>query len=322
MKKYPSIAVIMVNFNGLQYLKKTIPLVLDFEYPNFEFHIVDNGSSDGSVEYIKSFPKINLIISPVYKSKNFACNYAVKNTQSDYILMLDNDAMIEDKHILKNLVENFTQLDKAGSLMLAFYLNESDTKTSKYGGFLGYNFLKRRPPLKESLVKKMHNQQVAFPIGFAFFIKRSIWNKVGGYDEHLIFGGDDNDLGIKIMLKGYKNYLYSKSLQKHIGMPERKDNKKYADKHKNMLYSQLYTIVKNYSFFNMILALLIYSTFSLLKSIKQSIFRLSIGPFISFWKGYYLFLKHLPICIKKRKKTQSGRVVQEDIFLKINPTRV
>jgi hypothetical protein len=61
--------------------------------------------------------------------------------------------------------------------------------------------------------------------------------------------------------------------------------------------------------------------FAFIKSIKQSIFRLHLGPIFSFFHGYYLFIKMLPITLKKREDIQLKRVIKEDIFLKIRPPK-
>ena len=48
-KNIPFISVVMLNYNGLRYLKTTIIPILNFTYPNFEFIVVDNGSTDGTL---------------------------------------------------------------------------------------------------------------------------------------------------------------------------------------------------------------------------------------------------------------------------------
>ena len=47
--KKPLISIVMLNYNGLKYLKSTIHPILKLDYPNYEFIIVDNCSTDGSI---------------------------------------------------------------------------------------------------------------------------------------------------------------------------------------------------------------------------------------------------------------------------------
>ena len=315
---FPKISIIMINYNGLKYLKETIPAVLALNYPDFELIFVDNGSTDGSVEFVRSFKSVRLIQSLKLREKNFACNIGVREAGGDFILMCDNDLLITSKNLLTDLYINSKNIPNLGSISLGYY-NKNEKETIGYGGFLGFYFIKKTKSFSLEKMSRVDNILVGFPSGVALFMEKKKWLEIGGYDDHLKFGGDDNDLGIKLWLNGYKNYLYSKTLQVHIGMLEREDNKKYSSKWKEMFYAHLYTVVKNYSFFNMLITIIGYSIFAFLKSIKQSIRRLHLGPFFAFFQGYYLFLKNLPIAIKKRKKIQARRVVKEDIFLKIQP---
>ena len=317
-RTYPLISVVVLNYNGLKYLRRTIPVILDLNYSNYEVIVVDNGSIDGSLEYLKGFKKIKLIRSPRLREKNFACNYGIDKSKGDYVLLMDNDALLVDKGILNDLLEQYTFNERTGVIGLA-YFNENQERSISYGCYYSH---KLPSALESTKIKSFNNCYIGYCSGLALFIKKSIWVHVGGYDDFLKFGGDDSDLGMKLWIMGYKNYLYSKSIQIHIGMFERDNNSKYALKFKEVVYANLFTIVKNYKFVNMIVILILHSFFNFLKSIKQSIFRLDIYPFVSFFSGYYLFLKNLPVAVKKRKEIQSKRVIKDDIFLKIKPPEV
>jgi GT2 family glycosyltransferase len=226
---------------------------------------------------------------------------------------MDNDSLIVNNNLILELIRRYTK--KTGVIGLAFH--DEDSKYSNSLGYLGYYYIKLNKKIDLNNIKKYDSCEIGFPEGKALFISRARWMEVGGYDNHLMFGGDDSDLGIKLWLKGYKNYFYSKTIQVHLGSPERQNNKKYFLKWKEMLYAHLYTVVKNYTFLNMLITLFGLSIFGLLKSIKQSVQRESMGPLFSFLGGYYLFLKNLPIAIKKRKIIQKQRVMKDDIFLKV-----
>ncbi|MCK4744935.1 glycosyltransferase [Candidatus Parcubacteria bacterium] len=321
INKYQTISVIMLNYNGLKYLERTVLSILNLNYANFEFIIVDNGSTDGSQEFIKKFDKIRLINSPRVREKNFACNYAIKRAKGKYIFLCDNDLLITDNNLLNNLYERYKQNSNVGLINIAFS-DENNLKTKGYGNFQGYYFTKETNLIDCSLIYNFDNIEICHPSGIGIYFSKSFWENVGGYDDHLIFGGDDNDLGIKSWLFGYENRLYAKSIQLHIGLPERMNNKKYTLKYKETFYAQLYTIVKNYYFFNMVITIVGYSIFSFFKSIKQSLKRFHVGPFFAFFQGYYLFLINLPIAMKRRKEIQLKRVIKYDIFLNIKPPKL
>jgi GT2 family glycosyltransferase len=311
-------SIIIINFNGLQYLKRTLASVLELNYPDCEIIVADNGSEDGSIEYVQQISEVRLVQSPVYGSKNYAANYAVNQAQGDYILFLDNDLVLTEKEILKNLVNRYEQLDKCACLSLA-YVNEGEKKTKGYGCFVSFFYSWSKPVISIEEVRKRHLSLIGTPQGACFFIKKNIWKELNGYDTFLTFGGDDDDLGMKAWMRGYKNYLYSKSIQIHIGLAERTDTKKYSEKFGKKTFAHLYTIIKNFNVINMIVSLFLYIHFNFLKSIKQSVVRLSASPLLNYIKGCFWFFKSLNVAWKKRKEIQSWRLSKKDIFLRIRP---
>lgn len=319
-KKFPLISVVMLNYNGLKYLKRTIHSILKLDYPNYEFIIVDNGSNDESIKFIKKFKKIRLIKSPRLREKNFACNYAIKKARGKYILLLDNDSLIMERELLNSLLIKYNQNKKTGLIGLSF-VDEGEDKIISYGLYFSKYFTKELRKLSLCEVKSLDGNFIGYPDGKGFFIKKSIWLTLGGYDENLIFGGDDNDVGIKSWLFGYKNYLYSRTIQLHLGKFERKDTVKYSLKIKEIFWAVLVTIIKDFKLKNVLIILPIYSFFMFIKLIKQSIFRFDLRPFLAFFQGYYLFLKSFPYALKQRKIIQSKRKIKEDIFLKIKPPK-
>lgn len=321
-EKSPLISVVMVNYNGLGYIKKTVPKILELNYPNFEFIVVDNGSKDGSIEYIKSLSRVKLVKSPRLREKNFACNYAIEKAKGEYIFLCDNDLLVKDKGLLEKLLKKYLKNKNIGLINIA-YFNTGEKVTKGYGNYLYPPlFLNNKKEIHLKLVKKFDEVEISYPSGIGLFFHKNFWSEVGGYDDFLAFGGDDNDLGIKSWLYGYRNILYSKSLQEHIGMPERQDNKKYATKFRDMFYANLYTIIKNYSFLNMLFHIFLKIMVGFFKSIKQSLKRLHFGPLFAFFQGIYLLLKNLPVAFAKRRKVQYERVVKKDIFLNIKAPKV
>ena len=121
MKRNSSVSIIMINFNGLKYLKESVPPLLKLNYQHYELIIADNGSADGSLEYIKAHRQIKLVSSPRYREKNYACNYAISRAGGDYILLLDNDVVITDPDILSRLLQMYTSLPEIGALGLAVH---------------------------------------------------------------------------------------------------------------------------------------------------------------------------------------------------------
>jgi glycosyltransferase involved in cell wall biosynthesis len=317
-KSHTKVSVVMVNYNGLVYLKRTVPKILDLDYPNYEFIVVDNGSSDGSLEFLKNKKGVKLVQSPRIAEKNYACNYAIKQAKGKYILLLDNDALITNRSILSELIDQYKE--NYGVIGLSF-VNEGSKRTQYYGGYFSICFTKEVPYIDVKKVKLLHDSKIGYADGKGLFLSKEVWSSAEGYDENLSFGGDDTDLGMKLILLGYNNHLYSKTVQIHLGMPERTDNKKYSAKFRKAFYAHLYTIVKNYSFYESVLIFINYSSFMFAKSIIQSIKRKNFSTVMSFFQGIKMFFNNFDLAMRNRKLIQSKRKISSDTFLKIRPKK-
>ena len=75
---FPCVSIIIPNLNGLQLLRKSIPSILETDYPNFEIIVVDNGSDDGSVEFLsREFNTVEVIKLESNMGVAFAYNVGV-----------------------------------------------------------------------------------------------------------------------------------------------------------------------------------------------------------------------------------------------------
>jgi glycosyltransferase involved in cell wall biosynthesis len=311
------LSIIMINYNWLSYLKKTINWLIEQTYKNFEFIIVDNWSIDGSIEFINSFENIKLIKSHKIWEKNYACNLWVKNANWEYLLILDNDALIEDNDFIKKVFESNLIMNENTWIIAFPFFNENEKKIEWVWWFFNFNFIKWYKKIDFNNIWMYNWLEIWFPHGLAFFIKKEIWNKIWWYDEFLKFWWDDNDLWIKSWIFWYKNYLFSEIIVNHIWIAERNNTSKYNIKFTNIVLSHLYTITKNFKLHNLIIVFTTHSIFLFIKSIKQSIFRGNIWPFTGFFKWYYLFLINIKLIMKNRKNIQKNRIIKDDIFLDI-----
>ncbi len=309
------VSIIILNYNGLNYLRRTIYPLLELNYSNYEIIVVDNGSNDESIKFLKKIERIKIIRNKENLGLNKGYNIGSTFARGKFILFLDNDSLIEDKDILRELLSRYTE--KTGTIALAFK-EEGLSNFKNYGPyFMNYNFTKELKIKSEEELKKYDNIEIVHPDGKGFFIEKIKWEEIEGYDEHLFFGGSDSEIGIKLILLGYKNYFYSKTIQKHIGLLERTNNRKYSWKFKLLFYSHLYVILKNFNKRNLFISIIVFSFISFLKAIKQSLKRLHLGPFFAYFSGWFLFFTNLSVNIEKRKEAQSRRIIKEDIFLTI-----
>ena len=97
------VSVIIPNYNGKKYLKNCLDAMARQVYRDFEVILVDNGSEDGSVEYLQEYyPWVRLIALPENTGFCGGVNAGIRASKSPYVLLLNNDTIAE-KYFIKNL---------------------------------------------------------------------------------------------------------------------------------------------------------------------------------------------------------------------------
>jgi GT2 family glycosyltransferase len=314
----PLISIVMLNYNGLKYLKKTLPPILKLDYPSYEFIIVDNGSTDKSIEFIKKFKKIKIIENGENLGYSKGKNIGVKHAKGDYILLLDNDILIKTPELLSSLLE----VALPNRLIQIPLLNINSRSTNYLGIY--FELYGQKFNIPEIKINKILNDNKLKPIGsfnggFIFFNKKC-WENLGFFDESQILYIDDTDMGGRAWIYGNSVYLYSKTFAIHLGI-KRSVEETYIKRFRLFFSGHARSMIKNYKLYNLIYRLPIFYLFQLIKSIRYSFEKRTIKIFSAFIYSNYLFLKNLPDTLKQRKIIQSKRIIQEDIFLKIKPPK-
>lgn len=337
MKKH-KVAIIIVNWDGEKYLKNCLDSVFRQTYKNYEVILVDNGSKDGSQNFIKKkYPKVRLIElnynSGFAKGNNIGIKEAFKDESVEYIVCLNNDTIV-DKKWLKYLVKTVNKHKDAGMIASKAFFKDGKTiqncglsleKGVKniYIGGISLGFGKREfevPQYDKEL-------QIFAPGGVASLYKRKMLEQIGLFDEDYFAYCEDLDLGFRGQLKGWKCYLSPKSKLIHLRSQTGgvASNFKVYMMEKNVCFTAIknfpvgFLIKFPYYNFKVKLALLNSSNISV-KKFKQKNSTLS---FIAlFVKTYFSILVNLPRMLIKRFKIQKNKkVTNEEIekwFTKFN----
>ena len=322
----PKISVVILNYQGCKYLKKTIPAILSLDYPNIEFLIVDNGSTDGSINYLKDLNatkqnnKIRIIQNKENLGYSVGKNIGVSKATGDYILLLDNDMKIVDKNALNDLLRVYPT--NCAFLQVPL-LDVNKEKTSYYGMYFTYYGIRiLRPIFINKLVcsKEKLINTASFQGGCCFFLKAK-WELIGGFDESQKFNCDDIDIGPRSLIYGYNNYLYTRFYFIHLGINKKDTAEEYSNRYTSYFSGHARSMFKNYLLRNLIIRFPIFFIFHFIKSIRYSFKKRSIKIFFAFIWSINYFLKNFSDTLKQRKIIQSKRAIKDDIFLKIKPPR-
>ena len=188
-------AIVIVNWNGKKFLRNCLDSVYKQTYKNFQLYFVDNGSIDGSSEFVKrNYPKTIIIqLDKNYgfaKPNNIAIKEAFKDKLIEYIVCLNNDTIV-DNNWLKELIKT-TQKDKRigavsskayfpdGRIQNAGLSLEKALQINKEGGIsIGYGLTdKEAPNLSEEI-------EIFAPGGVAPLYKREILEQIYGELKNL-----------------------------------------------------------------------------------------------------------------------------------------
>ncbi|HFJ9471302.1 glycosyltransferase family 2 protein [Bacillus paranthracis] len=128
------ISIIMPNYNSIKFIRKTIESVIDQSYYNWELIVIDDGSSDGSIQVIKEFQRIDKRIKLEVLGKNsgaaIARNTGISMASGRYIAFLDSDDLWVPRKLEKQL--NFMKENNVAFSFTGYeIITESGEKTGK-----------------------------------------------------------------------------------------------------------------------------------------------------------------------------------------------
>jgi len=205
----PKVSIIIVNYNGKHHLEKCLESLSKIDYANIETIIVDNNSTDDSVDFVsKNFP--DLILIKLNENKGFAepNNIASKVATGDFLLFLNNDTIVTPSFIS----ELIKPLQNSGIAICQSLLLRPDDSIDSSGDFIDtlgvvYN---SKTPISEI-------REISSARGASMMIKKNIFDQLGGFDEKFYFSFEDVDLSWRCWIAGYKILVVPKSVVYHLG---------------------------------------------------------------------------------------------------------
>ena len=210
MNNQPKVSIIIVNYNGRLYLEKCLNSLSKVNYTNFEIIIVDNNSTDDSIEFVmNNFP--NIIIIKLDKNYGFAepNNIGAKNAKGQLLLFLNNDTYVKPNFIseLVSVAEKDNKVAICQSLLLK--PNGTIDSSGDFIDSLGKAYSSKEKPenVKEILSARGASMMVK---------KESFWD-LGGFDKNFFASYEDVDIGWRAWLWGYRVLLVPNSIVYHIG---------------------------------------------------------------------------------------------------------
>jgi GT2 family glycosyltransferase len=284
--------------------------LLNTDYPNYDIVVVDNASTDGSVEEIEasfgSDPRIKLVRNRENVGHAEGCNIGARKANGEYIVFLDSDIEFEAEDWLRELVK-VVENDGSVGLAQAKIVLAEDKRCLDYVcvavdalGTWAANYGTKEDRFKD-------NFEILAASSGCSIIRRDVFRQAGGFDADYFIYDDDTDLSLRVRLLGYRILFVPSAVVIHRGGILRGVSGR-------MLYhsskNRLYTALKNYELRNVWWRFLALTFFT---------FMVSVGFFAAkkseegkaTLKGLASSIKDFPKIWMKRLLFQSKRRVRD-----------
>jgi len=325
------VSVIVLNWNGKKFLEKCIYSLINQSYSCYEILLVDNGSTDNSVDFVeKTFPEnVKVKCIPLAFNYGFAegNNIGCKYATGEYVIILNNDTEVEPNFI-EELVRVAQSDQKIGSV---------GCRIAQYDGKVGYTPLFTNKGfivpffLGGSTAENRLDAVCSVPscvlanCGCAVLFRKDLFELVGGFDKDFWSDWEDHDIGIRINIAGFKCVYTPKTTVLHRcggsgGFTKNRRTRLY----KNMLFTyiknfEMKTITLNFSclfYFILPLGHFAWILFNEHNNFKKTALHYDRKSYFSILEAYLRFLRGLPLFVKKRQEIQRLRKVSDTLIFR------
>lgn len=224
------ISAVVISFNGMQFLPECLrTLVEDLEGLSHEIIIVDNGSSDGSVEFIRdNYPQTQLIENKTNVGFAKAVNEGIKTAKGKYLYILNQDLRFR-KGTARSLLDRIKQDDTIGMIGPKFVGFDGRLQWSARA-FPSYRHIIYRALFLDRLFPRHpefsswrmgwfdheHERFVDQPMGAVMLIPREVVERVGYMDENFPLLFNDVDYCRRMKEAGYRLLYYPGAVVEHF----------------------------------------------------------------------------------------------------------
>ena len=223
-KENPLVSIVVITCNQLKYTRKCLDSVFRHTNIPFELIIVDNGSNDGTVEYLESISFRNyaderIKIIKNNENKGFAGgnNLGIAASIGDYIIIMNNDVVVTPGW-LERMISCCEKRPEIGIVgPRSNYVSGPqllETVDYNLDSLEGLNRFSK----KITTINAKKTTRLLRVVGFCMLIKRSVINKIGGMDDRFGLGNfEDDDFSLRAALAGFESWMAEDCFVHHFG---------------------------------------------------------------------------------------------------------
>ena len=211
-----TVSIVIPNYNGKHFLEDCLKSVFAQDIEDQEVIVVDNGSTDGSLEYLSNYPGVRTIA--MEKNYGFcgAVNAGIKAADSEYVILLNNDTEV-DKNFAKellNAIEADEKIFSCSSKMVQFQDRTLMDDAGDYYCALGWAFGRGKGGSVDAYTEPV---DVFAACAGAAIYRKEMLESLGYFDENHFAYLEDIDLGYRARIQGYRNVYAPKAIVYHVG---------------------------------------------------------------------------------------------------------
>lgn len=298
------VSVIIVNYNGRRFLRDCLGSLETQRYRHFEAVFVDNGSTDGSVEYVRSaFPRVRVIALDRNLGFCKANNIAIRETRGEAVVLLNNDTTVAPTWLQELLSAAACRSDVGIFASRILQMRQPDALYAAGDCYWAYGLAYRRGEGLPAAGRYDQPEEVFSACACAALYRRSVLDQIGLFDEDFVTGCEDVDLSFRARIAGHKVLYVPAAVVCHFGSA----TSGIGNPRVEFLTSRNF----EYVFFkNMPLALLLrFLPGHLLQVAASLVRRMRAGLGLPYLRGKAAFLVDLRKVLIKRRAIQRARQV-------------
>ncbi|MCB9187960.1 MAG: glycosyltransferase family 2 protein [Flavobacteriales bacterium] len=218
------VVIAILNYNGVNWLQKFLSDVIKHS-PEGEVVVIDNASTDDSVDYLKkNFPSTRIIENESNSGFAGGYNEGLKHIDADVFVLLNSDIEVTENWLspVLSLLSSDDQIAAAQPKILAYNHQEKFEHAGACGGYidqLGYPFCRGRIFTETEEDKGQYDspEKIFWATGACMFIKAKKYWEAGGLDEHFFAHMEEIDLCWRLQNMGYDIVACPASSVYHVG---------------------------------------------------------------------------------------------------------
>lgn len=311
----PLVSVVILNWNGKKHLQSCLQTLQNCTWKPLEVIVVDNNSSDGSVELVRRrFPLVKVLANTTNRGYSGGNNDGINASRGTYVCILNNDTHI-DKNFLEPLVDLMEKDPTIGCCQPKLVYGDDHRMLNAVGSYLTstgflYHYGYRKPA-----DEYQYNQRLMIysAKGAAMLLRKNALDRIGLFDEDFFIYFEETDVCHRLWLAGYKVVYEPTSTIYHY---------EAVDTHKQMsnvfiMYlsyrNRIASFIKTLSLSSLIRLLPVVAIFYLILFIFYFV-RLEWQVAFAIIRSIIWNIGMLPTMVHKRRKIQEFRNVSDAVL--------